>query len=452
MFSYMVANAIQKSKSALIFTHREEILLQAGGTFEHFNLEAELINAGSKPDLSKHLHITMVETFNRRLKNKEYQDFLKSRDLIIIDEAHIGSFDKIFECISDSTFVIGATATPERKGNQSALSKFYTDLIDEVSVSELIELGYLVKPRSFGVDLNEINSLKKTAGDFDSKAMGDFYEKNKIFRGVISNYERLAKGRKTIVFTPNVESSENLRDQFLIHGYNAKHIDGKTSKSDRKEILRWFESTYNAIICNCGVLTTGFDQPDIGCVILYRATTSRPLFMQMAGRGGRINEGKKDWLLLDFGENIRRFGKWEDDHTWSLEKKKKNKDGAAPVKICPECGFMMHTTSKECDACGFVFLEKEPEETPNVQLTEIKDSIPDYLKGRTINDLDMDELIKLQLAKKYKASFIWRVVRSRGLDYLKKYASKMGYSSGWVYRQEQEMNQGKNQFKNYVLR
>ena len=62
------------------------------------------------------------------------------------------------------------------------------------------------------------------------------------------------------------------------------------------------------------------------------------------------------------------------------------------------------------------------------------------LVGSKIGDLSIDELIKLQKSKKYKPSFIWRVIRSHGKESLKDYGQKMEYSSGWVYRQEQQIN------------
>src|SRR5690625_5481532 len=91
-------------------------------------------------------------------------------------------------------------------------------------------------------------------------------------------------------------------------------------KKERKEVLDWFDCTDDAALCNCSVLTTGFDQPDIETIILYRATTSLPLFLQMCGRGSRIHPGKKHFNILDFGENINRLGFWEEPRTWSLEK------------------------------------------------------------------------------------------------------------------------------------
>src|SRR5690554_4868958 len=127
MFSYMVKQHLERGGSALILTHRIELLNQAGGAFQNFNLHAETIEAGRTPDLTKPLHVGMVETIYRRLDR--YALFLKSKTMIIVDEAHINSFTKVLNEVDPNTYVIGATATPYRKGRKTPeLAEFYTDI------------------------------------------------------------------------------------------------------------------------------------------------------------------------------------------------------------------------------------------------------------------------------------------------------------------------------------
>src|SRR5690606_41971324 len=64
-----------------------------------------------------------------------------------------------------------------------------------------------------------------------------------------------------------------------------------------ESVLKWFADSPNGILCNVGILTRGFDQPDIEVVILYRATKSLPLFLQMVGRGSRTTPTKKDFYI-----------------------------------------------------------------------------------------------------------------------------------------------------------
>jgi type I site-specific restriction endonuclease len=64
------------------------------------------------------------------------------------------------------------------------------------------------------------------------------------------------------------------------------------------------------------ILTTGFDEPTVESIILNRATKSLTLYFQMIGRGSRILPDKKEFTVIDLGNNLSRFGAWEADTDW----------------------------------------------------------------------------------------------------------------------------------------
>jgi len=413
-FSYMVKNHIEKGGQALIFTHRKELLNQAGGSFGKLGLKPELIVANKKTDLSKNLHVAMVETFNRRID--KYKDFIESRTMIIIDEAHLTTFDKIFPHIKEGTYVIGATATPLRKGKQKCLSEFYNGMVQEIDTPELIKLGFLSKVKTYGLEI-DLKGLKRTGEDYNT---AEYYDENKTYLGVVDNYTRLTPNKKAILFSSNVESSKVVCNEFVKNGWPAKHIDGNTKKQEREEILKWFDITPDAIICNCGILNAGFDQPDIEVVILYRATTSLPLFLQMCGRGSRVTPTKKEFTILDFGNNIKRHNFWESPRTWSLIKEKK-RPGVAPVKTCQNCTAINRSSAKVCECCGHPFPVKEKETPEEVKLTELRKTASPYL----INIVN-------QIKKKRISSSIV-LHRMKDKDEALLLIKLLGYKKGWLH-------------------
>ena len=358
-FTYMITEHLKRGGRAMVFTHRKELLKQAGSSFEKFGLTPEFINAGSKPDLTNPLHVAMVETFDRR--KDDLGLFLLQKTLIIIDECHINNFTKLFEYISKETIVIGVTATPHRKGATiPSLSDFYTDLVQDVDTQKLIELGFLAKAESFGVKIR-MDKLKQKGEDFDTEK---YYSEHKMYAGVVENWKRLTPNKKTLLFASNVNSSIQVCQEFILNGIEAKHIDAKTPAHKRSEALNWFENTQGAVLCNCGILNAGYNCPDIETIILYRATTSLPLFLQMVGRGSRVTPTKTKFTILDFGNNIHRLGFWEDKRIWSLEKETQRineKEDAGFIKICKKCGAILPPSAKICPYCG-AEIKKEPEE------------------------------------------------------------------------------------------
>lgn len=436
MFSFMISKAIEKDKKCLILTHRTELLTQAGGTLESFNLKATILNPKNKNfDFTKTLYVAMTKTVLSRISkpstSEKYKQWLNSFDLIIIDESHLQDFNSLFEYINPKTFVIGATATPERKGNQTCLSEFYQGLVNEITIPELIELGYLSKPNSFGVTI-DLSGIKTKAGDYDNDMVGDMFEKMKLYEGVYDNYQRLTPNKKAIIFAPNVKSSLKLVDELSKKGLPIKHIDGTTQEQLRKDILKWFKSTPNALISNVGILTAGFDEVSIETVILYRATKSLPLFLQMCGRGSRVSDTKKEFTILDFGNNIQRHGFWEDNREWSLVKKPKQK-GIAPVKDC-KCGALLRLNLRVCPYCGYVFLLPKEKETIEIVLEKLKRSDIELYK-------QYQKFIKLENKAKekgYKPQ--WALYQLKTIKDFTDYEKYKGYKYGWAQFQIKQRN------------
>jgi len=433
MFSFMASEHLKRGGKILVFTNRIELLKQTGGAFDKFNLNPKFIKATEISDLSGNLHICMIETFARRIeKFKEFQNFINTRTMIIIDEAHLGNFTKIFKHINNNTIVIGATATPFRKNNQEPLINFYSEIVQDVDTIDLIKLEYLASPQTYGVEIN-LKGIKKIGEDYDTS---NYYENNKIFEGVVKNYEKLALDKKTILFASNVESSKRVCDEFISYGYNAKHIDALTK--NRTEIFEWYKETPNAILCNCGIATTGFDQPDIEVVILYFATTSIIKMLQCIGRGSRITENKKTFKILDFGNNIQRLGFWEDNRIWSLKSKKKEKQGVAPVKYCPNCNAILPTKTKLCEYCNFEFVETKEE----IQ-EKIYAELQLLTKKQAINMAQKSDIYKkAELCKAGVVNAFWVLHQMNPADIneARVFIKLMGWKSGFEFY-------NKNRFK-----
>jgi len=104
---------------------------------------------------------------------------------------------------------------------------------------------------------------------------------------------------------------------FIEEGYECMHLDNTHSEKERQDILEWFEKKPDAILSSVSILTTGFDSPSVQTIILNRATKSLTLYHQMIGRGSRILPNKREFNVIDLGNNARRFGLWEAHINWT---------------------------------------------------------------------------------------------------------------------------------------
>lgn len=426
MFSFMLKNAIERNKKCMVLTHRTELLLQSGGVLNGLNCEVINLDAKlKKVPTNASMYVAMTQTLSRRLNKIEYLQILQNLDLLIIDESHLQNFNSILNYLNPKTIVIGATATPLRTNNQISLDEFYEEIVEEITISELIKNGFLSKPNSYGFKL-DLAKIKIKAGDYDSESLGDFMSKNRIFEGVYENYQRLTPNKKAIIFSPNVESSKKLVSELKNKGLYIKHIDAKST--DRKEVLNWFKNTPNALLSNVGILTAGYDEPSIEVVILYRATKSLSLFLQMVGRGSRVTNTKKEFTILDFGNNIYEHGFWEQEREWSLKKVVKEK-GVAPVKNCTSCFALLPVQKNVCDYCGAELqkTEKQKLEALNIELSKL--TLDDVSKMIQIKSFE--KLEQFADFKGYKKSWLHYKIKLEDLPF---YAEYKGYNRNWINR------------------
>jgi len=429
MFTYMVARALEKGKQAIIFTDRVELLKQSNGALDLFGIKPTLIEASkTRLDVSGNCFIAMAQTFSRRKDASEYTDLLNRMDLVIIDEAHKQTFNPLLPYINPNAVVIGATATPLRRGNQECLSKFYQVLHNPVQVQELIDQGFLANPVTYGAN-QDLSGIRMKGNDYDTEQMASVYSKRRVFDGVVQNYGRHCRGKKAIVFASNIASSKEVCDALQYAGYNARHVDGEMGKHDRADIIQWFKHTPDAILCNCDLMTTGFDEPTIEVIILYRATASLPLFMQMVGRGSRVTPTKKEFTILDFGNNVQTHGFWENRHQWSLKKKRKKKsDGVGGAKNCKGCEAIIPVGAMKCKHCGYEYQRKPQEQGEMVDL-HLMTKAQGMQLATTSSMYQKAQLAKAKVISPYWVLHNQCKTKAEALEFIR----FMGWKPGWAF-------------------
>lgn len=436
IFSEMVRLAFERGTKTLILTDRIELFKATIASVLNHNVPIQELNAKTKIiDADAMITVAMVETFKRR-DIVQYQP-----QLIICDEAHKGNFTPLIKKYTDAR-IIGVTATPIGLH----ITKLYKDIIQPIDTPELVEQGYLSKCVAYQMQ-DDFSDLEEIAGEYSEQSQFKHYNQSKLYSGVVTEWKRYGQNKKTIVFNVNIEHTEKMNQQFVDAGIDARFITSNTPHEQRQQILTDYSNGLFPVLNNCGILTTGYDEPSIEVVIMNRKTKSLPLFLQCLGRGSRIYPDKPHFTVLDFGMNHNEHGMWNEARTWTLaEKKKKSKDLNAPlVKTCEGCGAMLSIKCSVCEFCGFMFpvVKNEPSVGVMVAVTPTEYNV----KGKKLSQLSLDELLYLERIKRYKSSFIWRIIRSKNM--IREYARLKGYSDGWIWRQNRELNN--SHYNDYTL-
>jgi superfamily II DNA or RNA helicase len=221
--------------------------------------------------------------------------------VLIIDEAHHAtspSYRRVIDYYrtNPALKVLGVTATPDR-ADEEALGQVFQSVAFDYEVLDAIHDGWLVpiEQQMVHVEGLDYSSIRTTAGDLNGGDLAAVMEAEKNLQQMASASLTIIGQRRALVFTASVKAAEMTAEIFNRHRSGmAGWVCGKTDREDRRRVLADFAAGKLQVVCNCGVLTEGFDDPGVEVIIMGRPTKSRSLYSQMVGRSTRPLPGVVD--------------------------------------------------------------------------------------------------------------------------------------------------------------
>lgn len=289
-------------------------------------------------------------------------------DITIVDECHLinheneGMYRNLINDLTDINprmRVLGLTATPFRIGHGRLEDGdgIFSAGLQPTSIEELIGREFLAPLRSKPSDIEyDLSRVKRSGGDYvvrDLESAVDTEEQNDaIVRDVIA---RAGDRKAWLFFCTSVEHSYHVRDKLRELGVSCETVVGETPEKERDDILIRYKRGEIKALTSMGVLTTGFDYPNIDLIAALRPTLSVVLYIQMAGRGMRLKDHTDHCLFLDYGKLVGTHG----PITSPITPEKAGKGGKAPTKTCPECNELCAPRDRVCPDCGYQWPEPE---------------------------------------------------------------------------------------------
>jgi len=359
-------DAVQRwNGRVLIVAHVKELLEQAADKLQTIapDLAFGIYSAGlGSRDTLAPVIIAGIQSVHRRANE------LGRFDLVLIDEAHCippdgdGMYRSLIadlKRINPHIRVIGLTATPYRMqyGSICAPENILNAICFQIGVRELIVQGYLCPLISkAGRQKADFGGLHTRGGEYVSSEVEKLMDDSSLVESACREILEYTRDRHSVlIFASGVEHGDHIRQTLESMGAGCRCVFGDTLEFDRAQTLADFKAGKLKYLVNVNVLTTGFDAPNIDCVVMLRPTLSAGLYYQMVGRGFRLHPSKTNCLVLDFGGNVVRHGPVD---AISGDGKKSG-DGEAPAKECPACHSVIATGYATCPDCGHVFPPRE---------------------------------------------------------------------------------------------
>jgi superfamily II DNA or RNA helicase len=363
----------------LFLAHRMELLDQCAEELRRAGLtNVGIIRANDeRANPSASVQVASIATLARRDK-----PWMGEEIIIIIDEAHRAASDSYRDLLTcyPNAIIIGFTATPCRLDGKP-LGDLFQVLEVAVTYQELLKNpNYLLAPYIFAPPLDD--SLLQIRGyDFDEdqsavvmdKLSGNIVDhwlkrahKHPVFNaaGVRLHLQEIdGPRRRTFLFACNIAHSMSLCTRFEKAGVRIGHLDGKTSESERKSLVKALASGELEILSNVNILLEGVNVPEAKCVVHARPTQSLTLWRQSATRVltpwtdptfGLIRP-----LILDHAGNTDRLDPPHIDLNWSLASKPQRRSGGPALKLCKSCFAYVEVDKTLCPHCGNEFKRGE---------------------------------------------------------------------------------------------
>lgn len=354
LFAHLVRELLAElgeHAKAMILAHRKELLTQARQKYLDVDPD-ELVGiyrAERRETWARVICGSIQSCSPRRIGDLP----LSQIKILIIDECHHAlaptylAFIDAVRAASPDCLLLGVTATPFRADGKSLGALWNTRLADirkgsgkpdtvgvlagKVTLADAVAMGYLVEPRAIRCDIDvDFATVKvsQSSHDFVEGSLASAMDTEAVRVKIVERWKHHAgpgtyrgdpRGRPTVAFSPGVEAAVNLAAAFREAGVSAEALDGGMSTRDRDAVLERYQRGETLVLCNCQVLTEGWDAPHTACVLVGRPTQSDALLAQMVGRGTRLlgtslaesrAGGKEDCLVLAFaglhGESLAR--------------------------------------------------------------------------------------------------------------------------------------------------
>ena len=316
--SIVIANIIAPLHGkTIIFQPSKEILEQNYEKYTKYGKASIYSASAGEKRIDKVTFCTIGSVINKK-------HLFVGVENILIDECHLvnsdgGMYQEFIKCFPKAK-VLGLTATPYRLSQTSegpqltfltrSTPKIFNKILYYVQNNTLFDAGYLAKLEYYSFDVIDRSKLELNSSgtDYTPASLSRYYKSIDMPSRIVKYAMHvLSKKPNLLIFCALISEAKDVVKRIP----GAVLLTSDTKKEERERILSQFKKGIIKCLINVGVLTTGFDYPQLEAVLMARSTMSLSLYYQIVGRGMRIWPTKPNAWFVDLGGNINLFGKIE---------------------------------------------------------------------------------------------------------------------------------------------
>jgi len=426
MFCDVIQRAAAKGSRCVVIAHRRELVAQASQKLNAFGVQHGIVQAGFPTAPHRPVQVASIQTLRAR------PGILQRVDIAVVDEAHhiVGSTYQDALARWPGALVLGVTATPWRLDGKGLGDVFPAHVVARTP-RQLRDEGFLVQVGGWEYEGIDTEGARVQRGDFVAGDLRASAISRRVVGDVVSEWLTHAAGVRTVLFALDIEHSQVMTAAFRAAGVAAEHVDGEMPTAELDAVLRRLRNGETRVVCNCNVLTEGFDCPELECCILARPTLSTALYLQMVGRVLRPSPDKFAARIHDHAGCLAAHGHpyAERDYSPLLSANRKRGEKAKQTTIerrCPSCKSVL--ARYPCDSCGYAPDPKELQRQYEFEEARARKKIE--ADGRSSARMVKDPESDMDRARKWARRYEDDVAGHQRLAFFRKMVERHGLAKG----------------------
>lgn len=402
----------------LVLTRSEKLLTQNRGKFAPAYKEniGTYCAAFGLRQLTRPITIATAQSFSGQT--------LPNISVIVVDECDEISDDEesqyqtIFKAHPDAR-VIGFTATAFRTGSGSIT---WGEEIVNIPLKPLMDAGHLTPPTNKVGTTLDLDTIEVRIGEYVQAQLDEVYKNPALLALSVRKIAEYSKDRRSVlIFCQSITHADIVANALEHNDMPCVVVTGDTDKDELTYILQDFEEGRIKYLVNVALLVRGYDMPSVDMIAVLMATKSKRKWEQILYRGTRLHPNKRDFLVLDMGNNFLTHGPLGSPWTGGAGREGRS----SPGKICPTCEDFTPPASASCPCCGYIF--------PEAELRQVSHASRPDSRSPTVYDPAGDHVVRYEvenvLYKIHKSAA--KGTHSLRVDYYCSYG-KYGNISQWI--------------------
>src|SRR5690554_340440 len=344
-------------KRVLCLAPSAELVTQNAEKYQAIGEEGSIYSASAGQKSLRHQVVFATEGTFKKVAKRLGREFAG----VIVDECHritptIQEIIDDMRASSPTLRVCGLSATPYRLGDgfifgvdpegkalpeSIARDPYFHQCVYSIGARLLLDLGFLTPLRAGDINASKYDTscLKvQSNGQYSAATVKAAFEGwGRKTAGIVADIvAQTQDATGVMIFAATVNHAQEVMAS--LHPDNARLITGETKKADRDRYIADFKARKFLYLVNVGVLTTGFDAPNVSHIAILRATESVSLLQQIMGRGMRLYPGKHECVVLDYAGNIERHCPDGDLYAPQIKAAYQSAGGEPIECVCESCG------------------------------------------------------------------------------------------------------------------